>query len=129
MIADIVNAVWRPTPSRLEVTIVSRRIVEGREYPRKNIINEGKVTLHPPAIVHFDRLASQDLVGKPPYGHVRAAPRSVYREKAQSRLRDPVEVRIGLAHQLIGLLRGGIKRYWKIDPCLNAKWQIRARTI
>ena len=53
-------------------------------------------------------LIAKDFLGEDPQRHVGPPPGAINGEKAQPRHRDAIEMGVGLAHQLVGLLGGGI---------------------
>ena len=51
----------------------------------------------------------QDRLGKEEQRHIRSTPGAVDGKEAQARGREPVEMTVGVRHQLIGFLGRGIK--------------------
>lgn len=64
----------------------------------------------PPLVVDLDGLPREDVLGELEEGHVRAPPRAVDREEADSRTLDAEEVAVGVRHDLGKLLRRGVDR-------------------
>ena len=89
--------------------------------PRHDVVDVGEVAPHLAAIEQGQRLARKQRLGEDPHRHVRAAPRPVDREEAQTRARQPEDVGIGLAHQLVRLLACRVERERMIDPVLHPK--------
>ena len=69
----------------------------------------GEVPPHVPIVVDVDRAAFGDRFGELEVGHVGAPPGAVDGEKAQARGRQPVEMAVGVGHQLVRFLGGGIE--------------------
>ena len=65
-------------------------------------------------------LARPQLVGKAVIGHVRAARRAVHREEAQARARDVVQLAVGMRHELVAFLRGGVEAHGAVRLVVRA---------
>src|SRR5690606_3741012 len=74
--------------------------------------------------VHVDRLARHDGIGELVVRHVRSAQRTVDGEETQAGDRKPVQMRIGMRHQLVRLLGGGIQRYRGVDAVFRGERQL-----
>ena len=79
------------------------------EYPFDHVVDVGEITLHLAVVVNVDRTARQDGLRELEEGHVRPSPRSVNREKTKSRAGNLVQVAVGVGHQFVGSLGGGIQ--------------------
>lgn len=66
-------------------------------------------------VVDIDGLAFQHTLGELEQRHIRAPPRPIDREEAQAGGRQPIQMRVGVRHQLVGLLGGGIQGNRVID--------------
>lgn len=109
VVADVVDLVAVAKLIRL------RRIAEHVLDARDDVVNIGEVTVHIAVVVDLDGLASADLVGELEVRHIRTAERSVDREEAQPRRRNPVEMAVGVRHELIRLLRRRIETDRMVD--------------
>ena len=90
-------------------------------YTTNNIVDIGEVARHCTIVVNVDRLASQDGPGKLDRRHVRPSPWAVDGEKPQPGRRHVIEMAVGMRHQLVRLLRRGIKRGRMIDTVMLAE--------
>ncbi len=82
------------------------------QYPHKaldDVIDVGEVSPHPALVEYLNRFTRKDLPGEEHRRHVRAAPRTVYREKSKSCAWDGEQMRVGMGHQLVGFLGCGIE--------------------
>ena len=59
----------------------------------------------------IDRLALEDIAREQEQRHVRASPGSVHGEESQARGRQLEERRVGVRHELVGALAGGVQRH------------------
>ena len=80
-----------------------------------DVIDIGEIAPHFSVVEQLDRLAGADRGGEDPHRHIRAAPRAVDGEKAQAGRRQIEQVRIGMRHQLVRLLRGAVQAERMID--------------
>ncbi len=76
-----------------------------------------------------DRLARDDLPGEDIGRHVGAAPGAVDGEEAQTRQRNAVGDRIGVAHQLVGFLGRGVERDRIVHLVLDREGQLGVAAI
>ena len=65
--------------------------------------------------------SGQDRLGEQEQGHVRPAPGTVDREEAQSGGRQAEEMAVGVGHQFVGLLGGGVERHRMVDVVVHRK--------
>ena len=80
-----------------------------------NVVDIGEVALAVAVVEDFDGFAFQQLVGEAEVGHVGAAGGTVDGEEAQACGGDVVEFGIGVGHQLVALLGGGIEADGIVD--------------
>lgn len=109
VVADVVDLVAVAELIRLG------RIAEHVLDARDDVVDIGEVAVHIAVIVDLDSLAPADLVGELEIRHIRTAERPVNREEAQSRRRNPVEMAVGVRHELIRLLRRRIEADRMVD--------------
>ncbi len=72
-------------------------------------------------VENIDRPAGENRPGKEEQGHIRAPPGTVDGEKAQPCTGQTVEMGIGVRHQFVGFLAGGIQRDRVIDIVVHRK--------
>ena len=80
-------------------------------------------------VEHLDRFTRKDRPGEQHRGHVRPSPRPIHREEAQTGGRQPVQVAVGVGHQLIGFLAGGIQAHRVVDRLALVKGQVAVAAI
>src|SRR5690606_31030127 len=89
-----------------------------------DVVHVREIPAHVAVVVHVDRLARHDGIGELVVRDVRSAPRTVYGEETQAGDREPVQMRIGMRHQLVRLLGGGIQRYRGVDAVFRGERQL-----
>lgn len=109
VVADVVDLVAVAELIRL------RRIAEHVLDARDDVIDIGEVAVHIAVVVNLDGLAPADLVSELEIRHIRTAERSVDREEAQPRRRNPIEMAVSVRHELIRLLRRRIEADRMVD--------------
>src|SRR5678815_6095280 len=85
-------------------------MVEGSDYAFDDVIDIGKVAAHLSVVIHLDRLSFQNRLGENEEGHVGPSPGPIDRKKPQPRAGNPIEMRITMGHEFIGLFAGRIER-------------------
>src|SRR5712691_571174 len=119
-VADIVHVPGRaaggrirglPRPSR-----VRRRGLWHEPYDRfDHVVDIGEVPAHLAVVEQLDRPALHDGIREQPHGHVRPAPRPVNGEEPQAGRRQREQMRVGMRHQLVGLLGRTVEAERVID--------------
>ena len=72
------------------------------------VIDVRKVAVHVAVVVNVDGAPIEDRIDKLVKRQIGAAPRTVDGKEPEHRCRKIIEVRIGMAHALVGLLGGRI---------------------
>ena len=85
-------------------------MVERLDQTLHDVVHIREVALHLPVVVNLDGLARQDGFHKLEGRHVWPAPGAVDGEEAKSRHGNAKQVAVGVAHELVGLFGGRIKR-------------------
>src|SRR5690606_39548230 len=67
-------------------------------------------------VKYLDRTVIQNGIRKKKHGHIRPAPRAIDGKETQAYGLYAIEVAVGMGHQLIALLGGGIKADGMIHP-------------
>ncbi len=94
-----------------------------------DVIDIGEITPHVPVIEDLDALAFHDSFGKGEVGHVRSPKGTVDGEEAQPRGRNPVEMRIGVGHQLIRFFRRCIEAHRMVHLVLGRVGNLAVKSI
>ena len=100
---------------RIKLRISSRRFITTTNDTLNNIFDIGEITLHLAMVKHLDRLTRQNRPGKQHRSHIRSPPRAIHREKTQPGSWQPIEMAIGMSHQLIRLLAGGLETHRMVE--------------
>ena len=79
--------------------------------------------------IQGNRIAARNPLAELVDGHVRTLPGSVDREEAQTRRRQPVQVRVRVRHQLVGLFRGGVEADRMVHVVVDAEGHARVGTV
>jgi hypothetical protein len=120
-VADVEHPMRCPAGGRVWVGWIKGRIGRSRLVKQANqalddVVDIGEITHHLAVVEHLDWLACQHCLGEQKQSHIRPAPRPIHREKTQARGKPPVEVAVGVGHQLIGLLARRIEAHRMIHP-------------
>src|SRR5947207_3439023 len=99
----------RPRDKELRHSVALRSAVQNPDQTFDDVVDIGEVALHLAVIEHIDWMPFQDRLGKEKQRHIRSTPGAVDGKEAQARGREPVEMTVGVRHQLIGFLGRGIK--------------------
>src|SRR5271166_6030779 len=105
MVADIVNP-GRRTPRGCNV---SGSTTDEARYYTSDVIDMGEVAAHPAMVKKPNRLAFNDRPCERENRHIGTSPRPVDGEESQSGNRQPVEMAVGVSHQLVCSLGRSVK--------------------
>lgn len=114
VIADVVDLVRREWETVFAASLFGS-VLHHAHNAFDNVIDEREVALALAVVENLDGLASLELVGEAEVGHVGAASGSVDGEEAESRAGDVVELAVGVRHEFVALLGGGVQRDRVID--------------
>lgn len=76
-----------------------------------DVVDIGEVALAVAIIEYLDGIAFHQLVGEAEVSHVGTTGGAIDGEEAEAGRGDVVELRVGMGHQLVALLRGGVEAY------------------
>ena len=110
VVADVVHLVRWDGKTVLAVLLL-RGVLHDAHHSLHDVVDIGEVALAVAIIENLDGLAFHQLVGKAEVSHVGTASRTIYGKEAQASRRDVVELRVGMGHQLVALLRGGVEAH------------------
>ena len=94
-----------------------------------DIVDIGEVAPHLAVVENLDRLAGEDRLGENEHRHVRTSPGTIHRKEAQACRGKPIEMAVGMRHQLVGLFRCSIEADRVIDIVVDRKRQFRVGAI
>ena len=114
VVADVVDLVRREGEAVFAVLLFGGVLHHAHD-AFDNVIDVGKVALALAVVENLDGLAGLELVGEAEVGHVRAASGAVDGKEAEPRAGDVVELAVGVCHELVALLGGGVQRDRVID--------------
>ncbi len=98
-----------PSPGR------APRRVGGADHALDDVVDIGEVAAVPAVVEDLDRTALEDGVGEFHRRHVGPAPGPVDREEAQAGAGQPVEMGVGVRHQLVRALGRGVELQRMVD--------------
>lgn len=76
-----------------------------------DVVDIGEVALAVAIVEYLDGLAFHQLGGEAEVSHVRTAGWTIDGKESEAGRGDVVELAIGMGHQLVALLRGGVEAY------------------
>ena len=110
VVADVVHLVRWNGQSVLPVLLLGG-VLHDANHSLHDVVDIGEVALAVAIIENLDGLAFHQLVGKAEVSHVGTAGGAIDGEEAEAGRGDVVEFRVGMGHQLVALLRGGVEAY------------------
>jgi len=134
VVADVVDAVGGGAGAGIGRGAVPVRIrqgdpVAGAEDALHDVVDVGEVAAHPAVVVDVDGFAGEDGPGEEKEGHVGPAPGAVDGKEPQAGGRQAVEVRIGVRHQFVGLLGGGVERNGMVHVVMHREGIVRVEAV
>ena len=114
VVADVVHLVRGDGQSVLTVLLLGG-VLHDAHHSFHDVVDIGEVTLAVAIVEYLDGLAFHQFVGEAEVSHIGTTSGAIDGEEAQAGRGDVVELAIGMGHQLVALLRGGIKRHGIID--------------
>ena len=108
VVADVVDFV-RGNGQAVFARALIGRMAHHAHHALYNIINVGEVALTVAVIEDFYRIPLYQFVCKAEIGHVRTAGRAVDGEEAKPRAGYVVQFGVGMRHQFVALLGGGVE--------------------
>lgn len=85
-----------------------------------NVVDIGEVALAMAVVEDLDLFALDEFVGEAEIGHVGTTARTIDGEKTEARRGDVVELAVGMGHQFVALLSGGIEGDGIVDLVVGA---------
>ncbi len=108
VVADVIDHVGRDGQAVLAVLLLGG-MLHHADHALDDVVHVGEVALAVAVVENLDGLAADQFVGEAEVGHVGAAGGSIDGEEAQTRGGDVVEFGVGMGHQFVALLGGGIE--------------------
>lgn len=110
VVADVIYLVRRDGQSVFTVLLLGG-VLHDAHHSLHNVVDIGEVALAVAIIENLDGLAFHQLVGEAEVSHVGTAGRAIDGEESEAGRGDVVELAIGMGHQLVALLGGGVEAY------------------
>lgn len=110
VVADVIYLVRWDGQSVLAVLLL-RGVLHDAHHSLHDVVDIGEVALAVAIIENLDGLAFHQLVGEAEVSHVGTTGGAIDGKEAEAGRGNVVELAISMGHQLVALLRGGIKRY------------------
>ena len=108
IITDIIYFIWRDRESIGSIALF-RDVLHHSNYPFHDIINESKIALAVAVVENLYRIALYEFIGKTEICHIGTTGRTIDGEEAETGGWYVVEFAVGMCHQLVALLGGGIE--------------------
>ena len=110
VVADVIYLVRGDGQSVLAVLLLGG-VLHDAHHSLHDVVDIGEVTLAVAIVEYLDGLAFHQFVGEAKVSHIGTAGGAIDGEEAQTGRGNVVELRVGMGHQLVALLRGGVEAY------------------
>ena len=110
VVADVVYLVRGDGQSVLAVLFLGG-VLHDAHHSLHDVVDIGEVALAVAIIENLDGLAFNKFVSETEVSHVGTTGGAIDGEEAQAGRGDVVELRVGMGHQLVALLRGGVEAH------------------
>ena len=110
VVADVVHLVRGDGQSVLAVLLFGG-VLHDAHHSLHDVIDIGEVALAVAIVEDLDGIAFHQFVGKAEVSHVGTAGGAIDGEEAEAGRGDVVELRVGMGHQLVALLGGGVEAH------------------
>jgi hypothetical protein len=110
VVADVVYLVRGDGQSVLAVPLL-RGVLHDAHHSLHDVVDIGEVALAVAIVENLDGFAFHQLIGEAKVSHVGTAGGAIDGKEAEAGRGDVVEFRVGMGHQLIALLRGGVEAH------------------
>lgn len=110
VVADVIYLVRGDGQSVLAVLLLGG-VLHDAHHSLHDVIDIGEVALAVAIVENLDGLAFHQLVGEAEVRHIGTAGGAIDGEEAEAGRGDVVELAIGMGHQLVALLRGGVEAH------------------
>ena len=110
VVADVIYLVRGNGQSVLAVLLL-RGVLHDAHHSLHDVVDIGEVALAVAIVENLDGLAFHQLVGEAEVSHVGTTGGAINCKEAEAGRGDVVELRVGMGHQLVALLRGGVEAH------------------
>jgi len=134
VVADVVQAIGGAAGGGIRLLASPVRIGFGHliQYPDHaldDVVDVGEVALHVPIVEDIDRASFDGRLREEEERHVGPSPGAVDREEAQPGGRDAEQVAVGVRHQFVGLLAGGVEADGVVDRVVHRERDLGVGTV
>ena len=91
--------------------LLFRSVLHHTHHTLHNIVYISEVALAVTVVEYLDGLAIHQFISESEVSHVRTSGRAIDRKEAESGTGNVIEFTVGMRHELVAFLRGGIKRH------------------
>ncbi len=110
VVTDVVHLVWWDREAVLALLFL-RCVLHDAHHTFHDVVDIGEITLAVAIVEYLDGVAFHQLVGEAEVRHIGTAGGAIDGEEAQTGRGDVVELRVGMGHQLVALLRCGVEAH------------------
>lgn len=110
VVADVIYLVRGDGQPVLTVLLLGG-VLHDANYTFYYVVDIGEVALAVAIIENLDGFAFHQLIGEAEVSHVGTTSGAIDGKEAQAGRGNVVELRVGMGHQLVALLRGGVEAY------------------
>ena len=110
VVADVIYLVRGDGQSVLAVLLLGG-VLHDAHHSLHDVVDIGEVALAVAIVENLDCLAFHQFVGKAEVCHIGTAGGAIDGKEAEAGRGDVVELAIGMGHQLVALLRGGVEAH------------------
>ena len=110
VVTDVIYLVRRYRQSVLAVPLLGG-VLHDAHHSLHDVVDIGEIALAVAIVENLDGFAFHQFVGEAEVSHIGTAGGAIDGEEAQAGRGDVVELRVGMGHQLVALLRGGVEAH------------------
>ena len=110
VVADVIYLVRWNGQSVLAIMLLGG-VLHDAHHSLHDVVDIGEVALAVAIVKNLDSLTFNKFIGKAEISHIRTTCRTIYGKEAEAGRGDVVELRVGMGHQLVALLRGGVEAH------------------
>ncbi len=128
VVADVIYLVWRDRQTVLAVPLFGG-VLHDAHHSFHDVVNIGEVALAVAVVEYLDGIAFHQFVGEAEVCHIGTTGGAIDGEEAQTGRGDVVELRVGMGHQLVALLRGGVEAHGIVYLVVCRVWHFFVAAI
>ena len=134
VVADVVDPPGGHAGARIGLCAVPGRIRRGRTIEHTNhafddVVDVGRIAPVPAVVEDRYLLAGEDGLGEFEQGHVGATPGAIDGEEAQAGGGQAIQMAVGVRHQFVAFLAGGVEAEGVVNVVMHRKGHRRVRPV